>query len=28
MKARTVLLKFLGGIGALIGYGCLAVFLY
>jgi hypothetical protein len=28
MKARTVLFKFLGGIGALIGYGCLAVFLY
>ncbi|MDB6098272.1 MAG: hypothetical protein QOK23_1100 [Gammaproteobacteria bacterium] len=28
MKARSVLLKVAGGIGAFIGYGCLAVFLY
>jgi hypothetical protein len=28
MKVRKGLLRFFGGIGALIGYGCLAVFLY
>ena len=28
MKARIVALRSLGGIGALIGYGCLAAFLY
>ena len=28
MKARTALLKFMAGVGALIGYGCLAAFLY
>ncbi len=28
MKARTSLLKLMAGVGALIGYGCLAAFLY
>lgn len=28
MSARSIALRSLGGIGALIGYGCLAAFLY